>query len=179
MRTGALCYGNSKQDKNEFTKTHLPTCQSFELPQVLSNIKLLKYHSWHVMHLISTATFGQTRTDFKGILTWTQLNLLVRKISIVLMMKNKASEGVSCNNETVNTSNVSISRQQEIQRSDKQQIDQIGPLTFSPTPSLDNGDLQEISTSADDDQAELMQWHFCLGHLPFNQLKQLAKMARY
>ena len=60
-------------------------------------------------------------------------------------------------------------------RSNKQHVNWIGPLTFLLTPSLDKEDLQEISTSVDDDQAVLMQWHFQLGHLPLNQLKELAK----
>ena len=71
-----------------------------------------------------------------------------------------------------------VMRQQENWRSDKHQIDQIGPLTFSPTPSLEDEDVQEVSTSADDDQAELMRRHFHLGYLPFNQLKQLAKNGK-
>ena len=92
---------------------------------------------------------------------------------------SKVSEGVSCKDKAVKTINLLSTRQQGVQLSSKQQVDQIGSLTFSPTPLLDNEDLQEISTSADDNQAELMQWHFCLGHLPFNQLKELAKMVRY
>ena len=28
--------------------------------------------------------------------------------------------------------------------------------------------------AASDNQAELMRWHYCLGHLPFSKLKQLA-----
>jgi hypothetical protein len=31
-----------------------------------------------------------------------------------------------------------------------------------------------MKTSSADDQAELMQWHYCLGHLSFQKLKQLA-----
>ena len=53
--------------------------------------------------------------------------------------------------------------------------DRAGPLTFSPTPSLDQSEFLEATTQADDDQAELMRWHYRLGHLPFVQLKQLAK----
>ncbi len=36
------------------------------------------------------------------------------------------------------------------------QKDHVGPLTFSPTPSLDQSQLLEASTQANDDQAELM-----------------------
>ncbi len=34
--------------------------------------------------------------------------------------------------------------------------DRVGPLTFSPTPSLDQSEFLEATTQADDDQAELM-----------------------
>ena len=61
-----LCCGDNKQDKNESTMIHLPTCQSFELLHVPSNIKLSKQHSWQVMHLISATTFGQIQTNFQG-----------------------------------------------------------------------------------------------------------------
>ena len=84
---------------------------------------------------------------------------------------------MSCNDETVKTSNLLSKRQQGGPSSTKQQVDRIGPLTFSPTPSLDDEDLQEINALANNHQAELMQWHFCLGHLPFNQLKELAKIG--
>jgi hypothetical protein len=50
-----------------------------------------------------------------------------------------------------------------------------GPLTFSPTPSLDEAELLESSIQADNDQAKLMRRNCWLCHLPFNQLKELAK----
>ena len=82
--------------------------------------------------------------------------------------RSKAIKVVGCDDKTVKTSNMSIMRQQENRRSDKPQIDWIGPLTLSPTPSLEDEDLHELSMSAEDDQAELKRWHFHLGHLPFN-----------
>ncbi len=47
-----------------------------------------------------------------------------------------------------------------------------GPLTFDPLPPLDED--EDAPLAAANDQAELMQWHFRLGHLPFPKLKQLA-----
>ena len=47
-----------------------------------------------------------------------------------------------------------------------------GPLTFDPRP-LEEED-EHTTLAASDNQAELMQWHYCLGHLPFSRLKQLA-----
>ncbi len=47
-----------------------------------------------------------------------------------------------------------------------------GPLTFDPNPpqAKEEGSL----LAAADDQAELMPWHYRLGHLTFDKLKQLA-----
>jgi hypothetical protein len=44
-------------------------------------------------------------------------------------------------------------------------------LTFNPFPPLKEED--EYSIAAPDDQAELMCWHYCLGHVPFFKLKRL------
>ena len=84
----------------------------------------------------------------------------------------KASEKVHEDDDTVKTSNTSSSVQQRRQQA---QEDRIGPLTFSPTPKLSDAELLEHSTAAEDDQAELMRWHYRLGHLSFEKLKQLAK----
>ena len=47
-----------------------------------------------------------------------------------------------------------------------------GPLTFDPNPP--EAEEEDSPLSAADDQAELMRWHYRLGHLPFAKLKQLA-----
>ena len=47
-----------------------------------------------------------------------------------------------------------------------------GPLTFDPSPPMEEGG--DIHLAAADNQAKLMQWHYCLGHLTFAKLKQLA-----
>ena len=48
----------------------------------------------------------------------------------------------------------------------------IGALTFDPSPQLEDDEQDKLV--ATDDQAELMRWHYCLGHLSFAKLKQLA-----
>ncbi len=48
----------------------------------------------------------------------------------------------------------------------------MGPLTFNLNPQLE--EYEHVYLSATDDQAELMQWHYHLGHLFFSKLKQLA-----
>jgi hypothetical protein len=45
-------------------------------------------------------------------------------------------------------------------------------LTFDPRPQEEED--EHMTLAASDDQAELMHWHYCLGHLPFLKLRQLA-----
>ncbi len=45
-------------------------------------------------------------------------------------------------------------------------------LIFDPLPPIAAD--EDTPLAAADDQAELMQWHYCLGHLSFQKLKQLA-----
>ena len=47
-----------------------------------------------------------------------------------------------------------------------------GPLTFDPSPPTEEG--EDIHLAAADDQAELMRWHYRLGHLTFAKLKELT-----
>ncbi len=47
-----------------------------------------------------------------------------------------------------------------------------GPLIFDPSPPIAKD--EDVPLAAADDQAELMQWHYPLGHLSFQKLKQLA-----
>ena len=84
---------------------------------------------------------------------------------------SRASEGVSEDEHMVKTSNTTASKQLH----QDEQDDRIGPLTFSPTEHLDEVDQLELGTEAGDPQAELMRWHYRLGHLPFNDLKELAE----
>jgi hypothetical protein len=47
-----------------------------------------------------------------------------------------------------------------------------GPLIFDPSPPI--AEDEGVPLAAADDQAELMRWHYRLGHLFFQKLKQLA-----
>jgi hypothetical protein len=77
-------------------------------------------------------------------------------------------EGVSEDNETIKTSNLPPPP------ADKNPSEAIrrGPLTFDPLPSQEEG--EDTQLAAANNQTKLMRWHFCLGHLPFARLKQLA-----
>jgi hypothetical protein len=48
-----------------------------------------------------------------------------------------------------------------------------GALSFDPSPPLEEN--EEFQLAAANNQAELMQWHYHLGHLSFPKLKVLAK----
>jgi hypothetical protein len=47
-----------------------------------------------------------------------------------------------------------------------------GPLTFDPSPPAAEED--DSTLAAADDQAELMRWHYRLGHASFKSLKEMA-----
>jgi hypothetical protein len=77
-------------------------------------------------------------------------------------------EGVESDNETVKTSNLPAPPDDEL----PSEAIRRGPLTFDPLPPTEEGEDVHLATA--DNQAELMQWHYRLGHLPFAKLKQLA-----
>jgi hypothetical protein len=79
-----------------------------------------------------------------------------------------ASEGVNVDDKTVKTFNFPLPPQDE----EPSEVVQQGPLTFDPLPPTEEG--EDIQLTAADDQAELMPWHYQLGHLGFPKLKQLA-----
>ncbi len=78
-------------------------------------------------------------------------------------------EGVNEDNKTIKTSNVPPPPASEDPTSDALRR---GPLTFNPHPQEEEG--EQTMLAALDEQAELMRWHYRLGHLPFSRLKQLA-----
>ncbi len=55
---------------------------------------------------------------------------------------------------------------------EEKQTTRMDPLTFDVDPELE--DNKHVYLAAVDDQAELMRWHYPLGHLSFAKLKQLA-----
>ena len=74
--------------------------------------------------------------------------------------------------DTVQTSNkTSDSPPPSYEPSD--QAERRGPLTFDPTPPVAENDDPPLYAA--DDQAELMRWHYRLGHASFSMLKQMAK----
>ena len=82
------------------------------------------------------------------------------------------SEGeIDSGDETVIHSNRSIDLPPS-QASPSANAQRIGTLTFDPSPPLEED--EHIDYTATDDQAELMRWHYRLGHLTFAKLKQLA-----
>jgi hypothetical protein len=78
------------------------------------------------------------------------------------------NEGASEDNKTIKTSNLPPPPVDK----NPSKVIRRGPLTFDPLPSQEEGEDTQLATN--DDQTELMRWHYRLGHLPFTKLKQLA-----
>jgi hypothetical protein len=78
------------------------------------------------------------------------------------------NEGVKSDDKMVKTSNLPAPHEEEI----PSEVICCGPLTFDPSPPPEEG--EDVHLAAADNQAELMQWHYHLGHLTFAKLKQLA-----
>jgi hypothetical protein len=71
--------------------------------------------------------------------------------------------------ETIHTSNVT-DPPDKMAAPDKSILR--GPLIFDPSPPIAAN--EDAPLAAADDQAELMQWHYRLGHLSYQKLKQIA-----
>jgi hypothetical protein len=78
-------------------------------------------------------------------------------------------EGVTEDDKTIKTSNLPPPAAAEEPPSE---VLCSGPLTFDPHPQEEED--EQTTLAASDQQAELMRWHYRLGHLPFSRLKQLA-----
>jgi hypothetical protein len=79
-----------------------------------------------------------------------------------------ASEGAHADNRTVEMANLPLPPQQEEPLKATQQ----GQLTFDPSPPTEES--MDVQLSATNKQVKIMWWHYCLGHLTFPKLKQLA-----
>jgi hypothetical protein len=76
------------------------------------------------------------------------------------------------NNKMITTSDKSLPAEKGTEEESNISI-HMNALTFDPTPPLEED--KEFYLAAAADQAELMQWHYRLGHLSFPKLKLLAK----
>ena len=77
-------------------------------------------------------------------------------------------EGVDSDANTVKTSNLPAPPNGELPT----QAIRCRPLTYDPSPPTEEGEDVHLATA--NDQAELMRWHYRLGHLTFAKLKQLT-----
>ena len=78
------------------------------------------------------------------------------------------SEGAASDNLTVQASNLLSEKGDK----EEKQTTRMGPLTFYVNPKLEED--KHVYLAAVNSQAKLMCWHYCLGHLAFSKLKQLA-----
>ncbi len=85
-----------------------------------------------------------------------------------LNYKKQVDEGADSDDNTVKASNLLAPPNEE----PPSQAVRRGPLTFDPSPPAEEG--EDVHLAAADNQAELMRWHYCLGHLTFAKLKQLT-----
>jgi len=83
--------------------------------------------------------------------------------------KKKSVDAANEDDNTVRNSNLPPTSCEENPSNDSIQR---GSLTFDPNPP--EAKEEDFPLSAADDQAELMHWHYRLGHLTFAKLKQLA-----
>ena len=88
-------------------------------------------------------------------------------------VKERGLEEVSADNQTVKANNSAANVSSE--DPDMSKIGRAGPLTFDPCP--DSTHEEQHTHVSSDKQAELMHWHYCLGHLLFPKLKALAKIG--
>jgi hypothetical protein len=79
-----------------------------------------------------------------------------------------SSEGANADNRTVKTASLPSPPMQE----EPSGVTRQGPLTFNPSPPTK--EAEDVLLSVADKQAELMRWHYRLGHLTFPKLKQFA-----
>jgi hypothetical protein len=78
------------------------------------------------------------------------------------------SEGTTSNDLTVQASNLLSEKGDK----EEKQTTRMGPLTFDINPKLKED--KHVYLAVVDNQAKLIHWHYCLGHLTFSKLKQLV-----
>ncbi len=86
----------------------------------------------------------------------------------ILKKPPAASEGATSNDLTVQARNLLS----ENESKEEKQTTRMGPLTFDVNLELKEDNNIYLATV--NNQAKLMRWHYCLGHLAFSKLKQLA-----
>ncbi len=88
------------------------------------------------------------------------------------LLKEPRQKEVREDNDTVRTSNRSNSPPPDDASAPSEGAVCQGALTFDPSPP--RGEEEDMQLAAAEDQAKLMHWHYCLGHLPFPLLKTMA-----
>jgi hypothetical protein len=78
------------------------------------------------------------------------------------------SEGATSDDLTMQANNLSSGKGDK----EEKETTKMGLLTFDINPKLEED--KHVYLAAVDDQAELMRWHYRLGHPSFFKLKQLA-----
>jgi hypothetical protein len=117
----------------------------------------VQYHHWeHVIQMLGQLYLGKEFTAEENL------------HADILKKPPLASEGATSNNVTVQASNLSSEKESK----EEKQTTRMGPLTFNMNPELKED--KHVYFAVVNNQAELMHWHYHLGHLAFSKLKQLA-----
>jgi hypothetical protein len=164
-----LIWGQAKYRKS------IPYNPSSNVPIMHMTSSLHAYHAFATCFKALKANFfcREEVLQFPGCRhTINEPNLIpeefVAEENITYCKDVSASEGVNADNKAVKTSNLPLPPQDE----EPSKVIQQGPLTFYPSPLTEEG--EDIQFMATNDQAELMRWHYRLGHLSFPKLKQLS-----
>jgi hypothetical protein len=150
----------------------------------MSNVPILYSTSSSLAYCAYTTTFEALEASFfrrEHVLQFPGLRRrddlaeqeFVAKENINYKKGKSASEGaINHDNKTIKTSNKSSPAEGGAEE-ESDTSTRMNALMFNPTLPLEED--EEFHFAAADDQAELMQWHYRLGHLSFPKLKLLAK----
>jgi hypothetical protein len=109
-----------------------------------------QYHRWkHVLQMPGQLHLDKEFTAKENVHTG------------ILKKPLTASEGSTSDNHRVQASNLLSEKGDK----EEKQTTRMGPLTFDVNPKLEEDKHVYLTTV--DNQAELMRWHYHLGHLPF------------
>jgi hypothetical protein len=148
-------------------KKTIPNQPSFNVPAFYTASSSLRYHAFAATFEATEASFFQREQVLQYPGQCNQMDDIQPEEFIAeenLNYKEKETsedEGVSEDNKTIKTLNVPSPATAEEPPSEAIRS---GPLTFDPRPLEEEDEHTTLATS--DNQAELMQWHYCLGHLP-------------
>jgi hypothetical protein len=161
-----------KQGKHKWT---IPLNPLTNTPSFRTTSALHTYCTFVVLHEAAEVQYYHWREHVLQIPGCIQLDEeFVAEENIHTNIQKKAlsaSDRVMSKDITVEASNL-LSSEKEKESKTEMQTTRMCPLIFNLNSQLEED--KHVYLSAADDQVELMRCHYCLGHLSFCKLKQLA-----